>query len=183
MFIVQYNYTKGEFVGKETYEINIVSIGKRAMKMHHNWVVNVGAKLSTILPAGDKYLKITGDLTYGELKDKLRAAFMKGSSFTEYEMALYKIDEEIRESQILRNKLIIDKPTYTPLEWYEDYDCRLIYKGKTYQAKAVQDYKCGANPGIYIIWVIPEEPSELDKRVERIERKGILGKTIKRGKV
>lgn len=161
--IVKLNYSQDVFLGeKQDYDYDIRTLGTQATRLVHHWVSDVSKLLSEILPEGDSDLEIVGDMTFGEMKDKLKTIFMKGTPWTDEETALYKIDEKIRESRILTNKVIIDSPIYLPLEWFEGYDCKLTYEGKTYQAWAVQ-YFGGCDLGkadLYVIWNIPEPEVE-----------------------
>jgi len=174
--VIKFNYSKGEFVDGKSYDYDVISLGTQAKRLVHNWVTDVGKKLSEILPEGDPDLEIVGDMTFGEMKDKLKTIFMKGTPWTDEETALYKIDEKIRESRILTNKVIIDSPIYLPLEWFEGYDCKLTYEGKTYQAWAVQ-YFGGCDLGkadLYILWVVPELEMNESEFLAGKKKKGIF---------
>jgi hypothetical protein len=174
--VIKLNYSKGEFVDGKDYDYDVITLGTQATRLVHNWVTDVGKKLSEIVGEDDPDLEIVGDMTFGEMKDKLKTIFMKGMAWTDEEVALYKIDEKIRESRILTNKVIIDQPTYIPLEWFEGYDCKLTYEGKTYQAWAVQ-YFGGCDLGkadLYILWVIPEPEVEDEGLAPEKKKKGIF---------
>jgi hypothetical protein len=162
--VIIFNVTKGEFVGeKQDYDFDVKTLGTEAMKMEHHWVNDVGKLLSEILPGGSEAVGIVGNMTYGEMKDKLSQIFMKGTPWTKEETALQKIDQTITESTILKNRVIIDVPTFRPLEYFEHFDARLTYEGKTYQAKNVWRIGCDSpeKNNIFILWDELLKPSTI----------------------
>lgn len=162
--IIKYDFSTDLFVGeKQDYDHDIVDIGKEAMRVVKTWISDVSVKLSDILSKDDEDLAIVGDSTFGAMKDKLNALIMSGKAvWSLKEQALYNIDQKIRESTILLNKINKYVITFVPLEYFTGFDCKLTIDGKTYQAWAVSRYGCSAEGegDIYVTWVIPEEPIE-----------------------